>query len=65
VLTRQGNHHIIMEDGWIIINLVKQNFKTKMNDSEDKKLLRIQGTFITRKQDFAASMDLSPSSLIL
>jgi hypothetical protein len=54
-----------MEDGWIKINSVKQNFKTIMNGYEDGKLLRIQGTIIPRKQDFAASMDLSPSSLRL
>jgi hypothetical protein len=65
VLIRQGGHQIIMEDGLIKINSVKNNFKTMMNGYEDGKLLRIQGTIIPRNQDLATSVDLSSSSLRL
>jgi hypothetical protein len=49
VLIKQGGHYIIMEDGWININSVKQNFKTIINGYEDGKLLRLQGIIIPHK----------------
>ena len=39
---------VIMEDGLVKINSVKQNMKTVMTGYEDEKLLRMKGTIIPR-----------------
>ena len=44
---------MIMEDGLVKINSVKQNLKTVMTGYEDGKLLRMKGTVIPRHSDFA------------
>jgi hypothetical protein len=48
VTIRQAGHQVIMEDGLVKINSVKQNMKTMMIGYEDGKLLRMKGTIITR-----------------
>ena len=61
VTIRQERHMVIMEDGLVKINSVKQNMKTVMRGYEDGKLLRMKGTIILRNSDFAgvASTDIS------
>ena len=56
---------MIMEDGLVKINSVKQNMKTVMAGYEDGKLLRMKGIVIPRNSDFAgvASTDISPTKL--
>ena len=56
---------VIMEDGLVKINSVKQNMKTVMIGYEDGKLLRMKGTIIPRHSDFAGatSTDISPIRL--
>ena len=56
VMIRQAGHQIIMEDGLVKINLVKQNFQTVMLGYEDGKLLRMKGTIIPRHSDFAGAV---------
>ena len=43
VTIRQAGHMVIMEDGLIKINSVKQNMKAVMTGYEDGKLLRMKG----------------------
>ena len=65
VTIRQAGHTVIMEDGSVKINSVKQNMQTVMTGYEDGKLLRMKGTVIPRHSDFAsaASIDISPIRL--
>ena len=53
---------VIMEDGLVKINSVKQNMKIVMTGYEDGKMLRMKGTIITRNFDFAraTSTNISP-----
>jgi hypothetical protein len=62
---RQAGHQVIMEDGLVNINSVKQNMKTLMTGYEDGKLLRMKGTVIPRHSDFpgAVSTCISPIRL--
>ena len=61
VTIQQAGHMVIMEDGLVKINSVKQNMKTVMTGYEDGKLLRMKGTVIPINYDFAgaASTDIS------
>jgi hypothetical protein len=43
VTIRQAGHQVIMEDGLVKINSVKQNMQTMMIGYEDGKLLRMKG----------------------
>ena len=43
VMIRQAGHMVIMEDGLVKINSVKQNMKKMMIGYEDGKLLRMKG----------------------
>eukprot|EP00253_Pinus_taeda_P013735 PITA_13735 len=65
VTIRQAGHQVIMEDGLVKINSVKENLKTVMTSYEDGKLLRLKGTVIPRHSDFAREMttDISPIRL--
>ena len=56
---------VIMEDGLVKINSVKQNMKTVMTCYEDGKLLRMKGIVIPQNSEFvgAASSDISPIRL--
>ena len=58
----QAGHLVIMEDGLVKINSIKQNMKTVMTCYEDGKLLRMKGIFIPRNYDFvgATSTEISP-----
>ena len=65
VTIRQAGHTVIMEDGSIKINSVKQNMQIVMTGYEDGKLLRMKGIVIPRHSDFAgaASTNISPIGL--
>jgi hypothetical protein len=65
VTIQQEGHQVIMEDGLVKINSVKQNMKTMMTSYEDGKLLRMKGTVIPRHSDFvgAISTCISPIRL--
>ena len=56
---------VIMEDGLVKINSVKQNMKTVMTGYEDGKLLRMKGAVIPRNSNFASatSTNISPIRL--
>ena len=56
---------MIMQDGSVKINSIKQNMKTIMRGYEDGKLLRMKGTVIPKHCHFtgAASIDISPIRL--
>ena len=62
VTIRQVGNMVIMEDGLVKINSVKQNMKIVMTGYEDGKLLRMKRTIIPRNSDFAgaASIEISP-----
>ena len=53
-----------MRDGLIKINSIKQNYKTVMTGYEDVKLLRMKGTIIPQKHDFAAMVESENSPYI-
>ena len=59
VTIRQARHQVIMEDGLVKINLVKQKLKTVMTVYEDGKMLRMKGTVIPRHSDFAGAVSAS------
>ena len=65
VTIRQARHMVIMEDGLVKINSVKQNMKIVMTGYEYGKLLRMKGTAIPIHSNFAgeASTDISPIRL--
>jgi hypothetical protein len=65
VTNRQARHQVIMEDGLVKINSVKQNMKTMMIGYEDGKLLRMEGTVIPRHLDFAGTISRCISPIIL
>ena len=65
VMIRQAGHQIIMEDGLVKINSVKQNFQTVMTGYEEGKLLRMKGTFIPRDSDFAGAVTTGISPIRL
>jgi hypothetical protein len=65
VTIRQEGHQVIMEDGLVKINLVKQNMKTMMTGYEDEKLLRMKGTVIPRHSDFAGAVSTCSSPIRL
>jgi hypothetical protein len=65
VTIRQAGHQVIMEDGLVKINSVKQNMKTVMTRYEDEKLLRMNGTVIPRHSDFAGSVSTGISPIRL
>eukprot|EP00253_Pinus_taeda_P004274 PITA_04274 len=65
VMIRQAGHQVIMEDGLVKINLVKQNLKIVMTGYEDGKLLRMKGTVIPRHSDFAGAVTTSISPVRL
>ena len=46
-----------MRDGLIKINSIKQNYKTVMTGYENGNILRMKGTIIPRKHDFAAIVE--------
>ena len=53
VTIRQAGHAILMRDGLIKINSIKHNYKIVVKGYEDGKLLRMKGTVIPQKHDFA------------
>jgi hypothetical protein len=63
VTIQQAGLEVIMEDGWVKINSIKQNLKTIMTRYEDGKLLRMKEKVIPRKKDFVGVVD-STISLI-
>jgi hypothetical protein len=63
VLIREGGHQIIMEDGLIKINLVKNKLKTMMNGYEYGIFFTIQGIVIPHNEDLTTLVDLSFTSL--
>jgi len=65
VTVRQAGHQVIMEDGLIKINSIKQNLKIVMIGYEYGKVLRMKGTVIPRHSDFvgAVSTWISPIRL--
>ena len=65
VTIRQAGHQVIMEDGLVKINSVKQNMKIVMTGYEDGKLLRMKWTVIPRHSDFAGSVSTGISPIIL
>jgi hypothetical protein len=65
VTIRQAGHQVIMEDGLVKINSVKQNMKTMMTGYEDGKLLRMKGTVIARHSDFTGVVSTCISPIIL
>jgi hypothetical protein len=50
VMIQQVGHQIIMEDGLVKINSIKQNFKTIMTGYEDGKLLKMKGKVIPQNK---------------
>jgi hypothetical protein len=56
VSIRQAGHQVILEDGLVKINSIKQSLKTVMTGYEDGKLLRMKGTVIPRNSDFAGAV---------
>jgi hypothetical protein len=65
VTIRQAGHQVIMEDGLVKINSVKQNMKTMMKGYEYGKLLRMKGTVIPRHYDFAGAVSTGISPIRL
>ena len=65
VTIQQTGHMVIMEDGLVKINSVKQNMKTLMTGYEDGKMLRMKGTFIPRHSDFVGAESTNISPIIL
>jgi hypothetical protein len=65
VTIRQAGHQVIMEDGLVKINSVKQNMKIVMTIYEDGKLLRMKGTIIPRHSDFAGTLSTGISPIRL
>jgi transposase InsO family protein len=65
VTIRQAGHQMIMEDGLVNINSVKQNMKTMMTGYEDGKLLRMKGIVIPRHFDFAGEVSTGISPIRL
>eukprot|EP00253_Pinus_taeda_P028683 PITA_28683 len=65
VTIRQVGHQVIMEDGLVKINSVKQNLKTVMTGYEDGKLLRMKGIVIPRHSDFGGAVTTGISPIIL
>eukprot|EP00253_Pinus_taeda_P028910 PITA_28910 len=65
VTIRQAGHQVIMEDGLVKINSVKQNLKTVMTGYEDGKLLWMKGTVIPRHSDFAGAVTTGISPIRL
>ena len=63
VTIRQVGHIVIMEDGLVKINSVKQNMKIVMTGYEDGKLLRMKGTVIPRNSNFAGAASIEISSI--
>jgi len=65
VTIRQAGHQVIMEDGLVNINSVKQSLKTIKTSFEDRKLLRMKGTIIPRHSDFARAVTIGISPIRL
>ena len=53
------------DHGLIKTHSIKQNYKTVMTGYEDGKLLRMKGTVIPRKHDFAAIVESENSPIRL
>jgi hypothetical protein len=56
---------VIMEDGLVKINSVKQNMKIVMTSYEDGKLLRMKGKVIPRHSNFVGTVSTGISPIIL
>ena len=65
VTIRQAGHTMIMEDGSVKINSVKQNMQKVMTGYGDGKLLRMKGTVIPRHSDFAGTTSTDISTIRL
>jgi hypothetical protein len=58
ILICQSGHQIVIEDGVIKINSIKDNYKTMMIGYEDGKLLIMKGTIIPRMKYFAGLVEI-------
>jgi hypothetical protein len=65
VTIRQVGHRVIMEDGLVKINSIKQNMKTVMTSYKYGKLLRKKGTVIPRHSDLVGTISTCISPIIL
>jgi len=65
VLVRWGGHHIIMQNDFVKIDSVKNNFRVIKNGYEYGKLLRIQGTIIPQKKNVVETKKVIPFLLTI
>lgn len=61
----QERHQVVMEDGLVRINSIKQNMKTVMTWYQDGKLLRMKGIVIPWKSDFVGATSVGISLIRL